>query len=107
MPILYGVDTSKPVTPEMVRDAIVECFYQAHCTDSGIATILSENENKSYCREIVKKGFSEVGMSYDQPTKEALLKVVGYLVEFSKNFRDPSIVLAHKESIMQLINALP
>jgi hypothetical protein len=55
----------------------------------------------------VKKGFSDLSMDFNQPTKEALLKVVGYLVEFSKNFRDPSIVLAHKESIMQLINALP
>jgi len=106
MTLIYGVDISKPVTPEMVRDALVECFYLAHCKDSGIITDASENENKTYCMDIIKKGFSDVGSSFDKPTKESLLKVIGYLVEFSKNFRDPSIVLANKESIMQLVNAI-
>lgn len=30
MSIIYGVDTKEKITPEKVRDAIVECFYQAH-----------------------------------------------------------------------------
>ncbi len=29
--IIYGVDVTKNVTPVMVRDAIIQCFYEAHC----------------------------------------------------------------------------
>ena len=29
--IIYGVDINKKVTPVMVRDAIIQCFYEAHC----------------------------------------------------------------------------
>ena len=33
---IYGVDPEKGVSPEEVRNAIVECFYKAHCLDTGI-----------------------------------------------------------------------
>jgi len=36
MAIIYGIDADKEVTPLMVRDAIVECFFIAHCEDSGL-----------------------------------------------------------------------
>lgn len=29
--IIYGVDATKNVTHIMVRDAIIQCFYEAHC----------------------------------------------------------------------------
>ena len=28
--IIYGVDTNKKVTPIMIRDAMIQCYYEAH-----------------------------------------------------------------------------
>ena len=33
---IFGIEPDEEVTPLMVRDAIVECFYEAHCADAGI-----------------------------------------------------------------------
>ena len=49
-----------------VRDAMVECFFEAHCMDSGID--MDEKKeggvNKGYCESIVKKAFDESGGDY-------------------------------------------
>lgn len=102
MSIIYGIDTDQMITPVMVRDALVECFYQAHCEDTGLDSS-SETGNKSYCAALVKKAFDETKGSFEHPTKEDLGQVMEYLVEFSKNFRDPSIVLGHAKEMEELL----
>lgn len=102
---IYGVDASQPVTPLMVRDAIIECFYSAHCADTGVG----EDEpdvNRSYCKTLVEKGFRSTGGNFDDPTKEDIVKVVSQLKEFSAGFRDPSIIEKHAGQIMELVEKL-
>ncbi len=102
---IYNIDDEKEVTPILVRDAIEECFFKAHCLDSGIKQDDKE-VGRDYCNEIVKKGFNETSGDYYNPTKESIMKVLEYLSEFSKNFRDPEIVKKHFNEILTLVNKL-
>ncbi|KKP67896.1 MAG: hypothetical protein UR68_C0020G0006 [Candidatus Roizmanbacteria bacterium GW2011_GWA2_35_19] len=102
---IYGIDTDNPVTPVMVRDAIVECFYQAHCEQTEMEE-MNEEQLKNYCHELVKSSFSKANVSYDSPTKDDLLKVIGQLAEFSKSFRNPEVIKKHFEEIDTLINLI-
>lgn len=100
--ILYGVDLDSAVTPLIVRDAMIKCFYEAHCQDAGFESGTPEG----YCDEIVKKSFEDSGDDFGNPTKDSLLRAVEGLVKFSKNFRDPKIIEKHRDQILQLIEKL-
>ena len=102
---IYGIDLDEEVTPLKVRDAIVNCFLEAHCTDTGIPADDKE-ANREYSRLIVKKAFSEFEGEFDRPSKESILKALEKLAEFSKNFRDPSIIEKHYSEIMKLVDKL-
>ncbi|MFZ2192688.1 MAG: hypothetical protein WAV31_00400 [Candidatus Moraniibacteriota bacterium] len=102
---IYGVDIDDQITPIMVRNAIGECFWQAHCADSGIASNEKEMSRK-YCQSIVEKAFGDTGGDFKSPTKESILKCLENLAEFSKNFRDQSIIQKHYEGIMKLVDKL-
>ncbi|MBU1164194.1 hypothetical protein KKA15_01355 [Patescibacteria group bacterium] len=104
MAIIYGVDSEKKVTPLMVRDAMLECFYQAHCEDSSISG--DEKVNKDYCVQLVKKAFDDAEANFEKPTKQDIMKAIGKLQEFSKNFRDPEIIEKHATEIMKLVEKL-
>lgn len=103
--LIYGVDIGQNVSPAQVRDALVECFNQAHCE----MVELGENDevvNKEYCKSVVKNAFSEVGGDFENPTKEKLIAVMGHLAKFSETFRKPEIIQKHSEEIMSLVNKL-
>lgn len=102
---VYDIDLSQPVTALMVRDAMMTCFYEAHCEDTGLDA--DENSvNKEYCRSLVKKAFSETGSDFEHPTKAGIMKAMGYLAVFSENFRSPEVIRKHEKMIMQLIEKL-
>ena len=102
MATLYGIDTDRPVTPIIVREALVECFYEAHCEDTGFESP-DEDSNRAYCTALVRKAFSDTGGDFEHPTKDDLMRASEYLVQFSVNFRDPSIVQAHMKEIQGLL----
>jgi len=102
---IYGIDLSQTVTPLMVRDAIIECFRQAHCADAGIGEDDKET-NKMYCREVVEKAFSDTGADFNNPVKEDISKVLQELADFAKKFRDQEMVKKHQQEIMRLVEKL-
>lgn len=104
MSIVYGVDVSKKFTANMVRDAIVECFYQAHCGSTEIFE--DEKMERDYCTRIVKKAFDETGGNYENSSKEDILKVMDYLADFSGSFRNKEIIKQHRDEIRQLVEKL-
>ncbi|MEY2671865.1 MAG: hypothetical protein RL687_282 [Candidatus Parcubacteria bacterium] len=114
MTIVYGVDTEKPVNPEDVRDAIIECFVLAH--SEALADLRSYNEDlddASFDKiknlsvtQMIRNYFNETGGDFDKPEKESILKVMEKLKEFAKNFRDPSIAEKHFQEIMILVGKL-
>jgi hypothetical protein len=105
MTIIFGIDTNKPVTSLLVRDAIQTCFYQAHCEDSQLQG--DQEAARLYCIQIVKQGFEKMGADYENPTKDSLNKIVEFLVNYSQSFRNPEIIEGHKSKILTLINVLP
>jgi len=102
---VYGIGMDQEITPLMVRDALIECFFQAHCADTGMDQTEGDT-NRQYCGEIIKKSFNDIGGDFNNPTKEDVLKVMGKLKEFSAGFRDPSIIEKHSKEIMKLVEKM-
>ena len=111
---IYGIDTYKDVTPIMVRDAIIDCFYQAHEESleqiKDLEKIPFNNNFDDFKREnvlsVIKSIFDEVGGDFDNPTKEILIKVVNGLKKYSNFFRDEKIINEHASEIMLLISKI-
>lgn len=101
---IYGIDPEKDITAIDVRNALTECFYEAHCSDTFLRG--EEEKSRDYCDNIVRKAFEETGGDFDNPDKNSLINAVGYLKDFAKNFRDPKIIEKHASQIMKLIEKL-
>jgi methionine salvage enolase-phosphatase E1 len=115
MVLIYGVDTENKVTPDQVRDAIIECFYDAHQEVlKDMYVLLKESDinekpneiGKEYIKETVINYFIKVGGDFTKPTKEDILKVLDELKVFAEGFRSPEIVGKHYMEIMQLVEKL-
>ncbi len=115
MAIIYGVDTSKSYGPIEVRDAIIDCFTEAHSEilekdiDEFAAGINSEDVEKIKnisVKLMVKNYFNETGDNFENPTKESLIAVCDKLAEFARNFRADEIIKKHYREIMQLVEGL-
>lgn len=102
---IYGVDPSEPLTPVMVRDAIIKCFVQAHCLELGISPV-DKDIGEKYCQEIVRKAFADSEGNFDNPSKEDIIGAMKNLANFSKNFRDRGVIEKHYQEIMVLVNKL-
>ena len=103
--VLYGVDLNKPITPLMAREALVECFSQAHCADAGLTP--DNNEvNKSYCQDIAKKAFIDSEGDFENPTKQSIIGAMGKLQDFAAKFRDPSIIQKHASEMMKVVEKI-
>ncbi|MBU0597619.1 hypothetical protein KKF61_01325 [Patescibacteria group bacterium] len=115
MNLIYGVDSSKKLTPEVVRNAIVICFEQAHgeATKSSLGDLAKdlgeqgvEKFTKANIESIVRKAFRESGGDFELPTKESIIKAMNWLAEFSKSFRSPEIIKMHYNEVLKLVNKL-
>ncbi len=84
--------------------AIVDCFYEAHCADTGLSG--SEDVGRQYCLSTVKKIFQDNAVDFNNPTKEGILKVVNALADFSKSFRSQEVIEKHKNKIIELLNKM-
>jgi hypothetical protein len=103
--VFYGIDIEKPVTPLMVRDALVECFFEAHCKETGLEGA-DDKTSKSYCQEAVKKAFTDSNGNFDTPDKASLIKAMEQLAELSKNFRNQETIQRHFSEMMTLVSLL-
>lgn len=112
--IVYGVDTSRKVTPVMVRDAIMVCFKKAHKevldTMDEYAKWESEKERKNFrnmnIELIIKSTFEETGEDFDHPSKEGLVRVIEKLADYAVGFREPAIIKKHYKEIIKLIKKI-
>ena len=104
MTVIYGVDTTLPITPLAVRDAIVSCFSLAHFQDSNLG---DPSLTTHYCTSLIRKFCTDNHDDFDNPTKDSLLRLVESLQVFSKNFRDPTLVAKHANEIKILLDLLP
>jgi len=112
--IIYGVDVSKKVTPIMVRDAIIKCFYEAH---NDVLELAKENfgnpskkrfeeMKKSHVKELISDIFEWIGGDFNNPTKISLFKVIEILRRFASIYRGEEIIKKHFTDILLLIERL-
>lgn len=112
--IIYGVDTSKKVTEIQVRDAIIECFLQAHhCVMEEIKNFsdISSNDTIEHLKRktvltLIKQTFKQIDADFNNPTKQNLIDVVEKLAQYSSKYRQPSAIDKNVNEIMLLIHLL-
>ena len=112
--LIYGIDITKKVTPKKIRDAIIRCFFEAHCNILELARETFghppekkfEGMKKSHVKELVQDIFIKINRDFNNPTKEDLLLVLKNLESFAKIYRKPKIIKKHVSEIMILINKL-
>lgn len=107
MVVIYGVDTDKPFSTVQVRDAMITCFVEAHQEDAEKKDAVPKDQAVAHCKEVVQKGFMEIGGDFNNPTKPALQKVVFFLAAYSASFRNPEIIERHKNQMLSLVQRLP
>ena len=112
--LIYGVDTTENVTPVMVRDAIIQCFYEAHCHVLELARgtfghppdKIFDEMKKTHVKDLVQDIFYKIEGDFDNPTKDNLIDVIKHLRGFASIYRKPEIVKKHVSEIMVLIEKL-
>ena len=98
----------------MVRDAIIQCFYEAHCHVLELAKEtfghppehIFEEMKKKHVKELIQGIFHKIGGDFNKPTKDDLLKVIKNLKGFASIYRKPDLIKKHVSEIMLLINKL-
>jgi hypothetical protein len=112
--IIYGVDITKKVTPVMVRDAIIQCYYEAHCNVLELAKDAFyeppkdtfEEMKKSHVKELIENIICETGGDFDNPSKDCLIQVLNHLQKIASTYREPETINKHVNEINQLIDKL-
>ena len=98
------------ITPVVVRDKIIDCFYEAHGKLIEQRLSVSDESKEEFTKgsiiSIFKDQFEKTGGDFDNPTKESLFYAIINLAEFSKNFRDIDMIVNHFISMLNLINKL-
>lgn len=102
MSIVYGIDTDKPITELMVRDALIHCVAQAHCPFHPSGQLPPDFEQQ-YAAPLVKKAFSDSGGDFDHPTSDSIDRSIAQLIEFGRNFTDISTVEGYAQEIRNLL----
>ncbi|MFE3845593.1 hypothetical protein ACFL1L_01870 [Thermoplasmatota archaeon] len=110
---IYGINPEEEINPHMVRNAILQCFFEA---DKEVIKKLFQksdfesNEDKEIGKKhveiVIKKMFEDVNGDFNNPTKESLINVVNKCKEFAGLFRDKETIEKHAYEIMTLINRL-
>lgn len=112
--IIYGVDINKKVTPIMVRDAMIRCYYEAHCEILELARDSFYNPpkrkfeemKKSHVKDLIENLICDVGGDFDNPSKECLYQVLNRLKKIASTYRTPKIINKHVNEVSQLIDKL-
>ena len=111
---IYGVDTNKKVTPIMVRDAMIQCYYEAHCDILELARDSFykppkkkfEEMKKSHVKELIETLICNVGGNFNNPSKDCLNQVLNNLKKIASTYRAPEIIDKHVNEIKHLIDKL-
>ena len=99
------IDVTEPITVGNVRDVLSSCFNQIHCESTGLEGA-DPNTLNTYCVEIVKKAFNDLGVDYINPDKEGLIKVNDFLTAFAKKFHNEKDIQAYHDKITELVGRI-
>ncbi len=98
------------LTPEKVRDLIIECFFHAqketfkYTKKKLYKKEPTDDEIRNSVITLVQMTFKEIGGDFDNPSLDALKKVVENLAKKAKAWGTPDeIINHHKNQIEKLI----
>ena len=78
------------VTPDEVKEVIIECFCYAH----------GDYEQALY---ILKNQAIGVGMYWEKPDKEGLMNLIPRLADIARDFRNPEVIERNKMKVQGLL----
>jgi len=107
----FGVDVSGDVSSFDVREAIVNCFLDAHknVLEGERKDVFGDKEGlteKIEVEGLIREMFEENGGDFDNPTKESLEAVVEALKVYASKFRSQKEIEKHARIIMNLIKRI-
>jgi hypothetical protein len=98
------------VSPELVRDELLNCFQSAN---KEFATLLNQPVTdeilKQQVRGFVEGVFSQCGVSFTNPTKEGILSAISQCKSNAEKMMGPQgadIIQHHYDEMMKLVNRL-
>jgi len=106
------VNLSKKVNLFMVRDAITNCFVEAHSevfrADEGLRGFqMFEDIKILHVRYLIETMFEEIGGDFNNPTRGQLGKILVKLKEYAAaSFRKPEVAEKHAGEIKMLIEKI-
>ena len=106
--------SKKEITPIHVRDAIINCFYEAHedvLNEMFEVTNYSSDEKSkmtkyNHIRIMIKTLFNRVNGDFNNPDKDSLIKVIDQCAQYAQNYRDDETIEKNYNKIMDMINKL-
>ena len=105
---------SDDYTAIQVRDAIIDCFLSAHRDaleelkeygDLG-SEMGFDDLKKLDIKFLVMSKFKEIGADFENPRKEDLVKVIGVLAEYAKNFRNKEVIEGNYSKMLGMIDKI-
>lgn len=110
----YGICFEKHPSPVQVRDAIIQCFYEAHkdileqvfSTTTTNCDEQKESQKYKHVEMLIRKMFRDVNEEFNRPTKQSLLKVIDKCAAYAQNFRDQDIISHHYKEMKDLIDQI-
>jgi hypothetical protein len=90
-PTLCKAMEKDKITPEELKQCLIECFTTALGGDGAITLTT------------LKKQAIEVGMDWERPTKEGIVMIMNRLKSIALKFRDREVVESNYRKMMQLV----
>jgi len=99
------------ITPEFVRDELLNCFESANREFSKLLNQrVSDEALKEQVRQFVKSVFSSCGASFENPTTEGIVVAIDQCKANAEKMMGPQgaqIIKHHYDEMMKLVTRLP
>jgi hypothetical protein len=99
------------VTPVLVRDELLRCFESANKEFMDVLNQPTDDMAiKAQVRQFVSGSFQNCGASFDQPTKQGIVKAIGECkanAEAMMGEKGSNIIRHHYNEMMKLVDKLP
>ncbi len=94
------LDQAPNLTPEMVRDALVECFLEAQGdvlrqTMQRLGVPPTPERLREKVRSIVRTSFRQTGGDFEHPTASSIRKAMEYMATKAASWGTPQDIIEH------------
>ncbi len=103
--------TEGQVTPDFVRDELLNCFESANREFLRLLNQpITDEALKEQVKNFVQSVFSTCGVSFENPTKEGILTAISKCRTNAEKMMGPQgaeIIRHHYDEMMKIVNKLP